>query len=147
MKPARRPPGTTRKLFALSLSIALAMSGVGIIIPVVPSHIGRLGLAGASTEQVALHVSLLAAGYAFMQLLFAPLWGRLSDSLGRRPLLAIGLIGFAVGQALCGLATSLLTLYAIRLGTGIFSARSSPPRSPSWPTRPATRIEHEAWRS
>jgi MFS family permease len=102
------------------------MSGVGIIIPVVPSHIGRLGLAGASTEQVALHVSLLAAGYASMQLLLAPLWGRLSDSLGRRPLLAIGLIGFAVGQALCGLATSLLTLYAIRLGTGIFSAAIIP---------------------
>lgn len=126
MKRARRPPGTTRKLFALSLSIALAMSGVGIIIPVVPSHIGRLGLASASTAQVALHVSLLAAVYAFMQLFFAPLWGRLSDSLGRRPLLAIGLIGFAIGQALCGFATSLLTLYAIRLGTGIFSAAIIP---------------------
>ena len=126
MKPARRTPGTTRKLFALSLSIALAMSGVGIILPVVPSHIGRLGLASASTEQVALHVSLLAAGYALMQLLLAPLWGRLSDSLGRRPLLAMGLIGFAVGQALCGVATSLLTLYAIRLGTGIFSAAIIP---------------------
>jgi MFS transporter, DHA1 family, multidrug resistance protein len=126
MKPARRAPGTTRKLFALSLSIALAMSGVGIIIPVVPSHIERLGLASASSAQVALHVSLLAAGYALMQLLLAPLWGRLSDSLGRRPLLAIGLIGFAVGQALCGLATSLWTLYAIRLGTGIFSAAIIP---------------------
>ena len=126
MKPARRLPGTTRKLFALSLSIALAMSGVGIILPVVPSHIGRLGLASASTQQVALHVSLLAAGYALMQLLVAPLWGRLSDSIGRRPLLAIGLIGFAVGQAVCGLATSLSTLYAIRLGTGIFAAAIVP---------------------
>ena len=126
MNRARKAPGTTRKLFALSLSIALAMSGVGIIIPVVPSHIGRLGLGSASIEQVALHVSLLAAGYALMYLLFAPLWGRLSDSLGRRPLLAIGLIGFAVGQALCGFATSLLTLYGIRLGTGIFSAAIIP---------------------
>lgn len=125
MKPAPMAPGT-RKLFALSLSIALAMSGVGIVIPVVPSHVGRLGLADASPEQVALHVSLLAAGYALMQLLLAPVWGRISDSRGRRPLLAIGLIGFAVGQALCGLATSLLTLYAIRLGTGIFSAAIIP---------------------
>jgi DHA1 family multidrug resistance protein-like MFS transporter len=77
MRRAGPAPGTTRKLFALSRSIALAMSAVGIIIPVVPSHIGRLGLAGASTQQVALHVSLLAAGYALMQLLPAPLWGRL----------------------------------------------------------------------
>ena len=126
MKPARSAPGTTRKLFALSLSIALAMSGVGIILPVVPSHLEHLGLVNATTAQVALHVSLLAAGYALMQLLFAPLWGRLSDSLGRRPLLAIGLVGFAIGQALCGFATSLLTVYAIRLGTGIFSAAIIP---------------------
>lgn len=122
----RRSPGTTHKLFALSFSIALAMSGVGIILPVVPSHVERLGLASLSTAQVALHVSLLAAAYALMHLLFAPLWGRLSDSFGRRPLLAIGLVGFGVGQALCGLATSLVALYAIRMGTGIFSAAIIP---------------------
>ena len=116
----------TRKLLALSISIALAMSGVGMILPVVPSHIARLGLTDMSTAQVAFHVSLLAAGYALMQLLLAPVWGRLSDSLGRRPLLAIGLLGFAVGQALCGFATSLTALYAIRLGTGAFAAAIIP---------------------
>jgi len=126
MKSAEKTPGTTRKLFALSLSIALAMSGVGIILPVVPSHIERVGLANASTAQVALHVSLLAAGYPLMQLLFAPFWGRLSDSLGRRPLLAIGLVGFAAGQAVCGAVTSLGALYAVRLGTGVFSAAIIP---------------------
>ena len=126
MKPSRRAPGTTRKLFAPSLAIALAMSGVGIILPVVPSHLEHLGLAGASTAQVQLHVSLLAAGYALIQLLLAPLWGRLSDSLGRRPLLTIGLVGFAIGQALCGLATSLFAVYAIRLGTGVLSAAIIP---------------------
>lgn len=126
MRPAGRTPATTRKLFALSLSIALAMSGVGIILPLVPSHVERLGLANASTAQVALHVSLLAAGYALMQLIFAPLWGRLSDSLGRRTLLAFGLVGFAAGQAHCGLVTSLLALYANRLGTGMFSAAIIP---------------------
>ncbi len=126
MKPPGKTQSTTRTRFALSFSIALAMSGVGIILPVVPSHIERLGLADASTAQVALHVSLLAAGYAFMQLLFAPLWGRLSDSLGRRPLLAIGLIGFAAGQATCGVVSSLWALYAVRLGTGLFSAAIIP---------------------
>lgn len=126
MKPPGKTQSTTRKLFALSLSIALAMSGIGMILPVVPSHIERLGLANGSTAQVALHVSLLAAGYALMQLLFAPLWGRLSDSLGRRPLLAIGLIGFAAGQAVCGVVASLWALYAVRLGTGLFSAAIIP---------------------
>ena len=116
----------TRKLLALSISIALAMSGVGMILPVVPSHVERLGLVGSSTADIAFHVSMLAACYALMQLLFAPLWGRLSDALGRRPLLAIGLIGFALGQALCGFATSLLAVYTIRLGTGAFSAAIMP---------------------
>jgi len=108
------------------LAIALAMSGVGIILPVVPSHIEQVGLVNATTAQVGLHVSLLAAGYALMYLLFAPLWGHLSDSLGRRPLLVIGLTGFAIGQALCGLATSLVAVYAFRLGTGIVSAAIIP---------------------
>ncbi len=123
---AVRPPGTTRKLLAISLCMALAMSGIGIILPVVPSHIARLGVSTPSTAQVALHVSMLAVVYALMQLVFAPLWGRLSDSRGRRKLLAVGLVGFAIGQALCGLATSLLVLYAIRLGTGIFAAAIIP---------------------
>ncbi len=126
MSSTRRAPGTTRKLLALSLSMALAMSGVGIILPIVPSHLEHLGLVNSTSAQVALHVSLLAAGYALMYLLFAPLWGRLSDSLGRRPLLVIGLTGFAIGQALCGLATSLAAVYVIRLGTGIFSAAIIP---------------------
>ncbi len=126
MNPLQRTPSTTRELFALSLLIALAMSGVGIILPVVPSHIEHLGLVNPTNSQVALHVSLLAAGYALMHLLLAPLWGRLSDSFGRRPLLAIGLIGFAVGQGMCGLVTSLWALYAVRLGTGLFSAAIIP---------------------
>jgi len=53
--------------------MALAMSGVGIILPIVPSHLERLGLVNSISAQVALHVSLLAAGYALMYLLFAPI--------------------------------------------------------------------------
>jgi maltooligosyltrehalose synthase len=53
-----KTPGTRRQRFALSLSIALAMSGVGMILPIVPSHVARLGLANTSTAQVALHVTL-----------------------------------------------------------------------------------------
>ena len=105
---AVRTPGTTRKLFALSISIALAMSGVGIILPVVPPTSSAWGSPTLRARKWRCTSACSAAGYALMQLLVAPLWGRLSDSLGRRPLLAIGLIGFAVGQALCGLATSLL---------------------------------------
>ncbi len=126
MTPDPRASKTTPKLWPLWLSMALAMAGIGIIVPVVPSHLEHLGLVNATTGQVAKHVSLLAAGYALMYLLFAPLWGRLSDRLGRRPLLVLGLTGFAIGQAACGLATSLAAVYAIRLATGIFSAAIIP---------------------
>ena len=78
MTPAGKTPGMTRKLLALSFSIALATSGIGMILPIVPFHIERVGLGGMPTAQVAVHVSLLAASYALMQLVLAPVWGRLS---------------------------------------------------------------------
>jgi DHA1 family multidrug resistance protein-like MFS transporter len=50
-----------------------------------------------------------------MQLIFAPLWGRLSDQLGRRPLIIVGIVGFAVTQLMFGVANGLALLYAARL--------------------------------
>ena len=50
-----------------------------------------------------------------VQLIFAPLWGRLSDQLGRRPLIIVGIVGFAVTQLMFGVANGLALLYAARL--------------------------------
>jgi DHA1 family multidrug resistance protein-like MFS transporter len=103
------------------------MIGLGITQPVLPFYVERLALGGgASRQAVAMHIGLITSVFALGQLLFAPVWGRLSDRTGRRPLLLIGIAGYAVSQVLFGLATSLWMLYAARILGGILSSSALP---------------------
>jgi DHA1 family multidrug resistance protein-like MFS transporter len=69
---------------------------------------------------------LLTGVYALMQLIFAPLWGRWSDRIGRRPLILIGIAGYVVAQVLFGLAASLWLLYMARILGGVLSSATLP---------------------
>ena len=103
------------------------MIGLGITQPVLPFYVERLALGGgASRKAVAMHLGLITGVFALGQLLFAPVWGRLSDRTGRRPLLLIGIAGYAVAQVLFGLATSLWLLYLARILGGILSSAALP---------------------
>jgi DHA1 family multidrug resistance protein-like MFS transporter len=103
------------------------MIGLGITMPVLPFYVERLALAeGATRQSVVIHVGLLTGVYALMQLIFAPLWGRWSDRIGRRPLILIGIAGYVVAQVLFGLATSLWLLYAARIFGGVLSSATLP---------------------
>jgi DHA1 family multidrug resistance protein-like MFS transporter len=73
-----------------------------------------------------LHVTLLTGVYSLMQLVSAPLWGRWSDRIGRRPLILIGIAGYVVAQVMFGLSTSLWLLYAARIVGGILSSATLP---------------------
>jgi DHA1 family multidrug resistance protein-like MFS transporter len=61
-----------------------------------------------------------------MQLVFAPLWGRWSDRIGRRPLILAGITGYVVAQVMFGLSTSLWMLYVARIAGGILSSATLP---------------------
>ncbi len=103
------------------------MIGLGITMPVLPFYVERLALAdGATGQSVVINVGLLTGVYALMQLIFAPLWGRWSDRIGRRPLILIGIAGYVVAQVLFGLATSLWLLYAARILGGVLSSATLP---------------------
>ena len=116
-----------KRLFILLACLFVVMIGLGITQPVLPFYVERLALgAGASRKAVAMHVGLITGVFALGQLLFAPVWGRLSDRTGRRPLLLIGIAGYAVAQILFGLATSLWLLYAARILGGILSSATLP---------------------
>lgn len=83
-------------LFVLLACLFVVMIGFGITLPVLPFYVERLALAGgASRQSVVLHVTLLTGVYALMQLIFAPVWGRWSDRIGRRPLILIGVAGYS----------------------------------------------------
>jgi len=71
-------------------------------------------------------VGLLAACYHAMQLLLAPVWGGASDRIGRRPVLLLGLVGYAAAFFLSSLAGSLSALFAAQLLAGSFGSATLP---------------------
>ena len=85
--------------------------GFGIVIPVLPFYAQSFGAS-------AFHVTLLFAAFSAMQMVATPLWGRVSDRSGRRPLLIGGLFASAVSHLIFGLSTTLWLLFASRLAAG-----------------------------
>src|SRR5574341_1099702 len=116
-----------RRLIILFACLFVTMIGFGITLPVLPFYTERLALAeGVSREGVAIHVGGLTSVYVLMQFFSAPLWGRWSDRAGRRPLILVGIGGYAIAQLLFGLATSLKMLYGARILGGILSSATLP---------------------
>jgi MFS transporter, DHA1 family, multidrug resistance protein len=97
----------------------LVMAGFGIIIPVLPFFAEKVG---ANPTQL----GLLMAVYSFMQLIFAPLWGRLSDRYGRKPILLIGISGLTISFFLFAVSTELWMLFAARIVGGLLSSATMP---------------------
>lgn len=108
-------PRTRRPLGVIFLTVFLDLLGFGIVIPLLPFVAQRTG-AGP------FEVTLLMASYALMQLLLAPVWGRLSDRHGRRPILLVSIAGSVVGLLLFGFAESYLGLLAARVLHGAMNA-------------------------
>jgi MFS transporter, DHA1 family, multidrug resistance protein len=118
---------TRNQLFVLLACVFVVMIGFGITLPVLPFYVERLAVeGGASRQSIVLHVGLLTGVYPLVQLIFAPLWGRWSDRIGRRPLVLIGIAGYVVAQVLFGLANSLWLLYAARVIGGMLSSATLP---------------------
>ncbi len=102
-------------LLPVFLTVFIDLLGFGIVIPLLPiySEAYRAG---------ELQLGLLFASFSAMQLVFAPFWGRLSDRIGRRPVLIGGLVVTAFSYLLFGLATNMVMLFAARMLAGFFGA-------------------------
>ena len=92
-------------------TVALDLVGFGIIVPILGRYAERFGASG-------LTVGFLFASFSLAQLLCAPLLGRLSDRIGRKPVIVISLIGTAVGSFITGAAGVLWLLFAGRIVDG-----------------------------
>jgi DHA1 family multidrug resistance protein-like MFS transporter len=117
-----RPVGTGA-IVSLLLAAFVTAIGYGVVLPVLPLLLERI--AGDSVD-VPRQVGLLTASYAAAPLVTAPLWGRLSDRIGRRAVILIGLFGFSLTLAASAFATTLPLLYAGRVLNGFFSAAVLP---------------------
>lgn len=93
----------------------LDLVGFGIVIPLLPLYAKRFGAGPVA-------VAWLLAVYSLMQFFFAPWWGRVSDRVGRRPVMLVGLFGAAASYLACGLAGSLAVLFAARVLSGVTGA-------------------------
>jgi multidrug resistance protein len=107
------------RLLLLFLTLFFVMLGFGIIIPNLAYYAKDTG---ATTTEIAILMSI----YSGMQLLFAPIWGRLSDKHGRKPAILLGLIGNAVALIGFGLAKDYVWLLIARGAAGIASAAVLP---------------------
>jgi MFS family permease len=105
-------PGQLRPLWVLMATVFIDMVGFTMVLPLLPFYATRLG---ASPTMI----GFMVATYACAQLATAPLWGRLSDRLGRRPLIIAGLAISGVAYLLFGLADALWVLFACRLVQGM----------------------------
>jgi MFS transporter, DHA1 family, tetracycline resistance protein len=105
----------TTPLGIVFTTVLIDLIGFGIVIPLMPLYAETFG--ASPTE-----IGLLTASFALMQLLFAPLWGRLSDRMGRRPVILASLVGTAVAGLIFGLAGALWLLFLARILDGISGA-------------------------
>src|SRR5258708_6821141 len=87
------------------------MIGFGIVIPVLPIY-------AETFHATVVQNGLLVAAFSFAQFLAAPLWGRVSDRVGRKPVLFVSILGTAVGFVMMGLAGSLMMLFIARIVDG-----------------------------
>ena len=92
-----------------------------VVLPILPFLIERVvGTVGSTA--LSWHTGLLTGIYIFAIFMFAPLWGRISDRNGRRPVIVVGLTGFAATVALLPIAESLPLIYIVRFLSGAFAA-------------------------
>ncbi len=102
------------------LTLLIDITGLGIIIPVMPKLIGQLTGEGLSVASE--YGGWLTFAYAFMQFIFAPILGNLSDKYGRRPILLLSLLGFGIDYLFLAFAPSIFWLFVGRIIAGIAGA-------------------------
>jgi MFS transporter, DHA1 family, tetracycline resistance protein len=102
-------------LLVLFLTVFIDLIGFGMVIPFLPFYAREYGASG-------MMVGAVVGIYSIMQFFFAPVWGRLSDRIGRRPVLLISLTASCTGYLLFAFTRSFTVLFLSRLVAGIGGA-------------------------
>ena len=121
------PASKKTPLAIIFVTVFIDLLGFGIVLPLLPRYADAFGASH-------LQLGLLMASFSAMQLVFAPVWGGISDRIGRRPVLLIGLAGSTISYAMFGYVTTLGAtgtmlglavlpwLFITRIGAGIAGA-------------------------
>jgi DHA1 family multidrug resistance protein-like MFS transporter len=107
-----------KQIVTIMLLLMTTFIGFGIIIPVLPAVV-----IGAGAK---FHNALLLSVYSAASFLMSPIWGSISDRIGRRPIIIIGLLGFSVSFLIFGFADGhLWIMYTARIFGGLFSGAAT----------------------
>ncbi len=106
---------SNRSLWILFSVVAIDLVGFGIVVPILPFYAQQYGASGTI-------LGFLLTSYSAMQFLCSPLWGRLSDRIGRKPVLILTMGGVCLSLVLLGTANSLVMLFVSRILGGCFAA-------------------------
>ena len=131
------PPAPAKKtksaLLIVFLVVFIDLLGFGIVLPLMPRYATDY-LGGTGDLAKGAIIGALYSSFSLMQFIFSPVWGRLSDRIGRRPILIMGLVGSVVFYALFAFACTIPAtdaalaiglLLASRIGAGIAGASVS----------------------
>lgn len=117
--PARGGP-TKGSLFVIFLTVFIDLLGFGLVLPLLPIYADQFVV-----DPHGWQLGLLMASFSLMQFLVAPIWGNLSDRIGRRPVILVGLLGSVIFYSVFAWATlarSMTWLFVARIGAGIAGA-------------------------
>ena len=117
-KPAAAPPAGRFALLVIFLTVFIDLLGFGIVIPLLPIYSEKFGA-------TPMELGLVFSCFSGMQFLFAPMWGRISDRIGRKPVLVGCLFGSAAAYALFSQVDGMMLLVISRLLAGFFGANIS----------------------
>jgi MFS transporter, DHA1 family, multidrug resistance protein len=106
-------------MLLLMMNIFLAFTGIGLVVPIMPTYMNELNIGGSV-------VGLLVAAFSLTQLLVSPFAGRLSDKMGRKRIIVGGLVVFALSELLFGLANTPWVLFVSRMLGGVGAAMIMP---------------------
>lgn len=107
-------------MFALIYITAFtSIVAFSMVFPLLPVYAKTYGASDVT-------IGFLAASFAIGQILFSPFWGSLSDHIGRKPIIMVGLIGISASFILFALGKSIETLFISRFFQGVFSSASMP---------------------
>lgn len=107
-----------KRLLNVGFIVLIDMLGFALIVPLLTFFADSFGASAFQT-------GLLVSSYAAMQMISAPILGRLSDRFGRKPVFIISILGTFIGFLILGFATSLWMLFASRFLSGLTAGNIS----------------------
>ncbi len=154
----QEPQATTNRaaLLIVFLVVFIDLLGFGIVLPLLPrigdDYVEHIVAGGKEAPMGGMVLGLLMASFSLMQFLVAPIWGRISDRIGRRPILLLGLAGSVAFYGLLGFACTfpaagqavlaLVLLFAARLGAGTAGATIATAQAVIADCTPAEKRKH-----